>query len=289
MSVGTSDPRPRREAGPFRPLLVTDLDGTAVDKRNQIARGTIQALEVLRRTGWDVTVATGRMLHSARQHMISVGSDLPAIVYDGGRIMKASGVSLWEVPMSASVAQEALRLAWESGMEVQLMADELIICRPEDWRTMAFLDQVGAPYVSELIGPVLPSRRLFRVMLYDPDPSRAVVVGAELRSVLGDRVEIVAAGDGFLDVLPSGVSKGAALDRWLDQMGRCYRPVVAVGDNENDLELLLRVDLAVAVSTAPQEVLDVASWVIPPPDDGGPEELVSRLIQADLCDIVADW
>ncbi|SMG18414.1 HAD family hydrolase [Dethiosulfovibrio salsuginis] len=276
--ISPKDKGSRRSTGPFRRLLVTDLDGTMVDRSDRISKATSDSIEGLISAGWDVMVATGRTLSTSLSHMESLGSDLPAVVYDGGRVMDRNGRALWERTMDRELALAILSAGWEYGLEVQVMGDEIVFCRPQDVKTMAFFDRTGLSYSPMLTDPIIPEGEIFRVMFFDPTGSLAGAVSRDLRRRFEGTTEVVLAGDGFVDVLPQGVSKGKALERWLDFSEIKYHTIVAVGDNENDLELLKFADMAVAVSSAPEDLLSVAHWVVPPPEEDGPSVLVRRLL-----------
>lgn len=276
--IPSKDKGPRLSARPFRHLLVTDLDGTMVGRSDRVSRATSEAIGELISEGWDVMVATGRTLATSVPHMDSLGSSLPGVVYDGGRIMDRDGRVIWEEVMDRGLALEILDAGWSYGLEVQVMGDEIVFCRPQDLRTMGFFDRSGVPYSPILTEPVIPEGDIFRVMFFDPTGLTADSMSKDLRRRFSDVAEVVLAGDGFIDVLPKGVSKGKALEKWLDFSRIKYHTVVAVGDNENDLELLKFADIAVAVSSAPEDLLSVANWVVPPPDEDGPSVLVRRLL-----------
>ncbi len=63
-----------------------------------------------------------------------------------------------------------------------------------------------------------------------------------------------------IDVLPLGIDKGTGVSAWLDYAGISPRRIVAVGDGENDVPLLLRADVRIAVGNAVPQLRDVAEW-----------------------------
>ncbi len=272
------DSRPRQSTGPFRSLLVTDLDGTVVDRSDRVSPSTSDAMKKLALAGWDVAVATGRTLSTSIPHMDSIGSNLPAVVYDGGRVMDRSGRVIWQTLMDRDLARSILRIGWDYGLEVQVMGDEVIFCRPEDTGSMEFFDRTGVSYDAVLTDPTIPDGDIFRVMFFDPSGIKVKEMSQHLKSSFAGRAEVVFAGDGFIDVLPYGVNKGNALYQWVDFSNIKYDTIVAVGDNENDLELLRMADIAVAVSSAPEDLLSLADWIVPPPEEDGPSALVDKLL-----------
>lgn len=276
--IVSKDNRPRRSTGPFRSLLVTDLDGTVVDRFDRVSPSASDAMKKLALAGWDVAVATGRTLSTSIPHMDSIGSSLPAVVYDGGRVMDRSGRVIWEALMDRELARSILYIGWDYGLEIQVMGDEVIFCRPEDTGSMKFFEKTGVSYSAVLTDPTIPEGNIFRVMFFDPSGIKVKEMSRHLKESFAGLAEVVFAGDGFIDVLPYGVNKGNALNKWVDFSSIKYHTIVAVGDNENDLELLRMADIAVAVSSAPEDLLSLADWIVPPPEEDGPSILVEKLL-----------
>ena len=82
----------------MRKLLVTDIDGTLAH-RDHVCDEVVQTCRRLKDDGWEIIIATGRILASARRLMRAVGALPQAIVYDGARIMTdGTGEELWGRP-----------------------------------------------------------------------------------------------------------------------------------------------------------------------------------------------
>jgi hydroxymethylpyrimidine pyrophosphatase-like HAD family hydrolase len=90
------------------------------------------------------------------------------------------------------------------------------------------------------------------------------------------------AGKRFLDILPPGVSKGAALEWYLESLPSWQRIVVAVGDHLNDEDLLRRADIAVSMEDAPPELRESADILLPPASEGGFSKLVDFLVDEEF-------
>jgi hydroxymethylpyrimidine pyrophosphatase-like HAD family hydrolase len=118
---------------------------------------------------------------------------------------------------------------------------------------------------------------VFRVSFFG-DPVKVRKLAARLENRLGKRATVTLAGEGFLDVLAPGVSKGTALERYLATL--VCRPdlVVCAGDHLNDLDLLRVGDLAAAPANAPASLRDLADIIFPSADLGGFATLVERLL-----------
>jgi hydroxymethylpyrimidine pyrophosphatase-like HAD family hydrolase len=96
----------------------------------------------------------------------------------------------------------------------------------------------------------------------------------------------IAFNKGSLMVLPAGQHKGIGLLAALEELGISAQAVVGVGDGENDLAFLDACGFAVAVASAVPSLRERADWVTPGGAGAGVEQLIDRLLQDDLADLV---
>jgi len=259
---------------------VTDIDGTLAHK-DRIPEEVARSCAVLREKGWSIHVATGRILASALPHAFHIGAKSPAIVYDGARLMELeSRTVLREARLDGEVLSLALESVWDAPVMLQLFGDEKIRCRPSDVRVAEYFRSIGVPVRQDLVSPDV-REEYFRAIVYgapeDIQEARRIVEAG-----LGDRVTVTMAGKRFLDILPPGVSKGAALEWYLESLPSWQRIVVAVGDHLNDEDLLRRADIAVSMEDAPPELRESADILLPPASEGGFSKLVDFLVDEDF-------
>lgn len=258
-------------------LLVTDIDET-LSRGEGVTPPVERACSRLRDQGWSLMVATGRVLASSLSHIKGIGSTLPAIVYNGGRVMDpVTRGALSETTMDPALVREVVEAAWHYNVELQVMGDEKAYCRPRDKRTRHFFGLAGIPVDDSMREPFSPEKA-YRVIFHG-EGDAVGTLQKELRERFSDRVQFVLAGERFLDALPPGVSKGRALTEWLQSLPAPPDLVVAAGDHHNDLELLQTAQIAAAPEDAAEEVLNIAQVIMPSADNHGFAALVDWLLE----------
>jgi hypothetical protein len=256
-------------------MIVTDIDGTLAHK-DHIPAEVVKTCTFLKEEGWSFHVATGRILKSALPHALRIGAVSPAIVYDGARLMDLEkGTAIREACLGGDVLSMALASVWDAPVMLQLFSDEMIRCRPGDVRVAEYFRSIGIPVTQDLVSPDVKDG-YFRGIAYGA-PKDIQEVRQTVEKALGDRATVTMAGECFLDILPPGVSKGAALDWYLGSLPEQRRVIVAVGDHLNDKDLLERADIAVSMEDAPLEIRHVADILLPPASEGGFRKLADYL------------
>jgi hypothetical protein len=259
-------------------LLVVDLDGTARSRAHGITPGVRAAVAAAQGRGVRVCVATGRMWRSAEPWVRALGADSPAILYNGGQVLDfASGRTLYERLLPRAAGRVALALARrDPDVQPHLYLDDRVYVERPHPLTDAYAADDGLSY------DLVPS---LDAML-TRDPHKLLMIGAPERvEALQDAVRAaqlpvhaVQSEPVYLEILPPGVSKGAALASMLDTLGLSAAETIAVGDNWNDVEMIEAAGLGVAMGQAPPGVRARADYVCRTADEGGVQEVIERFL-----------
>ena len=259
-------------------LVVADLDGTLRSRVLGVTPGTRAAIAAARARGARVCVATGRMWTSAAPWVRLLAADSPVILYNGGQVLDfATGRILYERRLSRDVAREALALLRrEPGAPVHLYLDDRVYVERPDPLTDAYAADDGVTVdVVPAFEPLLAADPY--KMLVIGEPARMAALGRAMREAALP-VHAVQSEPQYLEILPAGVSKGAALRAMLDALGVPAEAVVAVGDNWNDLELIEAAGLGVAMGHAPAGVRARAAHVCGTSEEDGFREVIERFV-----------
>ncbi len=103
----------------------------------------------------------------------------------------------------------------------------------------------------------------------------AALGAEEAKRRFGDKIQIMASGDYWVDFVDVHSGKGNALQKLCNRLGITKREeVVAFGDNCNDVSMLLEAGKSYAVTTAREEAKQAARYVLEKP---GPDSVLNVL------------
>lgn len=258
-------------------LCYFDVDETLVDPQRDIPASLATALEACRQRGIGLGLATGRMYEAARPYAEAIGATAPLILYNGARVCAAAdGAVLFARTLELDQARRALRLVVQHRLHVNLYLDDSIFIERETEisRASALKDGVWQRPVGDLLG------------FLDRAPTKLLIIGPgeALAALQADfdavphTAEVVRSEPTYLEILPAGVSKGAALVEVSRLFGVPLADIAAFGDSNNDVELLEAAGLGVAVANALDIVKAMADYVATKPDGEGVAEALRRLV-----------
>lgn len=266
-------------------IILSDMDGTLLNSKKQISGTDREAIDKFTAMGGKFTVATGRTLQSFEQYRSMIDLPMPVVMYNGGGIYDYVNEKMLYsrfLPCNArEIAAELLRLMPELGGEV-LTTDGTYVFSNTDY--MQYHTRIcGITPKFEKIDHI-PDNGWFKV-LFTIAPEDIPNLEILVRHLGFDKeVDFVKSSDIFLEMLPKGSSKGSALNEYRRLEGMEDMTFVAVGDFNNDIEMLQAADIGACPANAEDAVKQAADVVLEHTnDEGAVAELIEYIISR--CDI----
>lgn len=252
-------------------LLVIDIDGTLLDPGGKITPATREAVQAAQRAGVIVTLATARRYSNTTAIASELGLDIPLILYDGALIVQHPQKIILHVhPVLATVGQQAVNLLVCHKLQPVVHPNKGL--QEEIWTGPAEFDN---PWVKSYFAvfPEQVQRMPFeRLCTGHPDPLRVVAFASEeaIHALLPE----VSALDGTwtitrrgnygsseLAIMNPSCSKASGVTELARYLNISLDEVMAIGDNNNDIQMLRSVGWGVAMGQAPGAVKAAARAV----------------------------
>src|ERR1041384_643000 len=166
--------RPAAKSATDIRLLVLDLDGTILDRRNRISDSVAQAVAKVKNLGVAVAIATGRRYESSLPSYDFIGSTLPLICYEGGLIRdRNTGFIHRHWPLDPRVVARILdhteRLSLDGRLSIHFhIEDDLYVSNLNDASSKFFEGSTVVPIVVSDLVPLL-NRATTKVMVLSDD------------------------------------------------------------------------------------------------------------------------
>lgn len=257
-------------------IILSDMDGTLLDTKKNISEENIAAIRRFTELGGKFTVATGRTVQSFEQFTKILDLREPIIMFNGAAIHDyTSGTTLYTHPLpevSRGMTAELARLMPESGGEVLRIEGTYVFSNTEYQQLHTRLCGITPEY-AELDD--IPEGDWLKVLfsLAPEDVPKLEILVKQLG--FDKNADFVKSSEIFLEMLPKGVSKGSALNEYRKLEGMEDFTFVAIGDFDNDIEMIEAADLGVCPANAEDCVKQKANKVLSRTND---ESAVAELI-----------
>jgi Cof subfamily protein (haloacid dehalogenase superfamily) len=274
-------------------LLALDIDGTLVNSRDELTAPTVAAIRAVREAGIRVVVATGRRYSRALPLVEPLAIDAPLITASGALIKcPTDHRTLYRAHFDRADLCRLLEVVDRHGFDAVLYADTFhegfdYYCRRIDLGT-------GQPELAEYFALNPNCHREHAALMRDPpdDIFGGFVMGtqpqmlalhAALQAALPDKLYTHVLRSpryrGFMcEIAPAGASKFNGILRLAETWGITPSEMCAVGDDVNDLPMIVGAGLGVAMGNAVDEVKRAADRVAPAHDENGLVEVVRWLL-----------
>ena len=266
-------------------LIVTDVDGTLLNSNQELTLRVEAALARAAAAGVPTVLATGKSRGPWADAVLGklAGAPMPGVFVQGCVTCDADGTVLESIELESVIAQSVFRFAERAGASAVAFCGSRILCARRNKDTDLVL-KYGEP-APEAVGPMIANVidegiGINKILLFC-DEKDMPVLREDAELMFENDCAITTAVPGMLEFLPMGASKGAAVARLLDRLGVDPKNVLALGDGENDAEMLALAGTAVAMKGSAALVVDAARGVIGGSnDEDGVADAVEKYVLA---------
>lgn len=264
-------------------LLALDLDGTLLNSRKEITQATKDAIARIKQNGVKVVLSTGRIVGEAVEFAREIDSDDFMVTAGGAAI--------------SSVCRERNLFEWDMPTEIGACVVEQIQIRPI--RMMIYVgDKVYInPYSDRdfVVNYRVEGFHANKVVLDDVAAyirehglrvTKAYAIGTQetlhevleaIRDLPG--ITITSSGNDNFEVMPEHVDKGTALVQLGQMLDIGPEEMCAIGDSDNDAQMLRTVGMPVAMGNAEESVKQLARYITADCDHDGVAQAIDHIFR----------
>ncbi len=257
-------------------LIACDMDETALTSDLRLTERTINAMEKAVSAGKHVVFTTGRSYRLTKPYIDMVRGMRYALIGTG-----ATGLDLTEgkTLFRHDIDEETIKwiLAASAGYDIlplifirnDVLCPSWIAERAEEFHVGKYAESYRR-YLDPVENP-------FPVFMENPQPVEKILLlftnSMEKEMIYGEiqnlPVSFTSVSDYSLEINANGVSKARGLKLLCSHLGISLSECIAVGDAQNDMELIRNAGLGLAVANSKKALLDIADQVVPSNDEDG--------------------
>ncbi len=269
-------------------LLAVNIDGTLLQSNGRLSKETKEAIEYVYRKGIAIALVTSRNCQSARKFIRSLKIKPMIVAAQGAYVGTTFDKPLFIKKINDETTLNTVKLLEGVHCQFTLNLEDSQVCNrinlPENIISRAvlyvseqsafsthYLDSVSEYMKKHQIEPVSIEA------LFDNQEERNDAA-ASIRAMHKD-ISVVPKGNTRLLIVPEGVSKWNGVSYLADHAGIAARQIVAIGDSEDDLDLIKYAGIGVAMGNSPAMLRKEADWVARTNDDDGVAYTVKELFR----------
>ena len=267
-------------------LVALDMDGTLLNSDVLVSQKNAEALMECERKGIRVILATGKARTSALLaceksglgHMFD--STSPGIFIQGLLVHGPGGKVLNQTYLPRDVVRKSFLYAEEANIATTAFLGDKNVTLKSHPRLDELHERYFEPasYVAESIDEIL-EQNVYKILFYGDDEriinesvkpywEENIVEGAQMTRAIPEMLELV----------PKGTSKATGLQVLIQEYGVLPSEIMAVGDGENDVEMLGLAGIGVAVENATPNLKEVADCVVSSNNEDGVAEAIHKFV-----------
>lgn len=267
-------------------LIAMDMDGTLLDETQTIPQENLEALRAAEARGVKIAICSGRS-----------AADVSYFASDAGManctILSLNGACCLPAPHAAPYALSTLAdTTADQVIEVLLrhpitfaafQAERVVVIQNNqhvqklNWGTHVARGNVNAyAYGVEALRKYQPEGICKFVYIDEENAPRLDVVRQELRSIEG--LVVTSSWTNNLELMPVGVNKGIALRNLAKRLGLEREQVMAMGDYDNDLDMIEYAGLGVAMGNGSERVKSAAQFIAKTNDEFGVAQAIHQFV-----------
>lgn len=260
-------------------LIATDVDGTLVPEgSNVLPEAYYDILRRGKQQGIIFAAASGRQYPSLKKLFLPIQQDMIFIAENGAYVVCR------DQEMSCSIIDQKMI---ELLIRLVRKIDECEICLCA--RTTTYVESKQQTYIDLLTKNYKNDITRVEDLLSVQDdfikfsifhPKDAVKAArATISKAVGTKLEIVCAGQNWLDCMNQTVSKGTALATIQRQLRIKREETLVFGDNENDLSMFAQAEESYAVANAQERIKKAAKHVADRRENNGVLKVLKEWIK----------
>lgn len=278
-------------------MVVSDMDGTLLDKEKRISPRNQAAIQRLEEEGVLFAVATGRSREEIRRSWGDTVAPLAAVTLNGAKVLLPQGRVLSEEALPETTLAALQELLQKQNIYYEAVCEDYVYTFSRAGRREIVgrilqrthpepitLEEIEADVryhhteflPKQEMAVLTQKEKVHKLRVYESGGMEVAAIQELLEEVPG--IHISASNNWSLEVNAERATKGHGLALVAEHYGIPLTEVLAIGDHLNDVPMMQVAGLSVAVANARPEVKRECDAVVARHDEDGFHEAVERFV-----------
>ncbi|HSA06332.1 MAG TPA: Cof-type HAD-IIB family hydrolase [Candidatus Gastranaerophilales bacterium] len=252
-------------------LIALDVDGTIMDKNYRISDRVKKAISAAVEKGIYVLIATGRMYSATVPIAAELALKTPLIVYQGSLIKEFynSDKTLLHHNIDKEIAYRIINDARQKDVQINVYLDDKLYVENNFpiLQEYAIKRNISVYKLNrfEDVEDFFPTK----ILIMDSDADKTENLAREFKKKYSDELYITKSTDYFCEFVNKKCSKADGISFLAQKWNINQDEIMAIGDHENDIEMIEFAGLGVAMGNSHESVQKRADFITDTVDNDG--------------------
>ncbi|MCL5986441.1 MAG: Cof-type HAD-IIB family hydrolase [Actinobacteria bacterium] len=260
----------------FIRLVVLDVDGTLTNSSSQLTEANKEVILRCQEMGIGIVLATGKAQHPLKKIFSELRFEYPQIILSGSLVVDKNMKTIYKLPLEKEIYLSVINDIYSSDYPTTVTTEKGIFLYNKYVEALKYFTGSGEiieqrddlrsdEIASDILQMTLP--------IPEADP-----FDKYLRNKYSSVARVVRGGPYFLNLNNKNISKLNALQSIMRLHGINREEIIAIGDGENDIELLSFAGIGIAMGNANERVKSIADDVTLDNDHDGVAAALDKYI-----------
>ncbi len=258
-------------------MVVTDIDGTIYTPEKGITNEVKECIQNLAKNGIYVAIATGRTYGSAKIIADRLGIQCPFICYQGGLINTYGGEVIDVKYLNAGIAKEIINDFRKRKIHLNVYVEDKLYVEDDNKYIKDYIGDKGIDYFKVDSFDGLDFTKLNKLLAIKYDTKFIDDLILELQQKYPE-IYAVKSFDYFCEIADKKATKGNAIKILAGKYGINTDEVLAIGDQNNDIEMIKTAKIGVAMGNGTDIIKSEADYITDTVAENGFVKAVDKFV-----------
>lgn len=264
-------------------MVFSDMDGTLLWKGVSISVENSKAIRRAVDKGVDFVICTGRGAFGVERYLEELD-----LIGKKGYVICQNGAAVYDLrdmrlvicrSFSPALIAPIAKIAREMGLELYYYDNSGFMAEEATERVQKYTKTTGMK-IRLLQDPTDFEGEFTKFQICGPR-EKLLMIKEEAEKILGDEMNLFFSSEIYLEFVHKEVSKGNALEAAAKDAGVALEDTIAIGDSDNDLSMILKAGLGVAMKNGEEHIKAAADYITERDcEEDGVAEVIEKFILA---------
>lgn len=253
-------------------LIAIDLDGTLLDLNHQISHKNVEAIRTAQKKNIDIIITTGRPYLDAVIPIEAAGLKVAFSCLNGAEIRDIDGKIKKSICINKDLLNKVINILEHHEIDYDLFIGDYLYTRNIEHQITMFINfyqsfehenNIRKETEKRVVKGLIKEVESYKALIEEKSDSVYKILGLSTNEKKLEKVKAIlkeldlsisSSGLGNIEITNSMAHKGSSLEYFAKKKGITLKEVMVIGDSFNDISMMEKAGIAVAMGNAPDVV-----------------------------------